>query len=395
MDDIIALRRELHQNPELSGKEFQTAAKIKDFIHSKAMPDQTLTLAGHGLAFIYKGESQGPVILIRCELDALPIQETNNFDHRSFTKGISHKCGHDGHMAILAAVGKHFSTNRPKSGQVILLYQPAEETGEGARAVFEDPVFQDINPDYVFALHNVPGYKPHLIRCKTGCFTPAVTSLAIALKGKTSHAAEPHKGLNPGRAVSHIIQKAQDISDNAPPGSIITLIHILVGEKAYGVSAGDGEIHFTLRGVSNKDLSYLLEGLKTAARSIAHKDNLEINFSEFESFHANMNDEIAVEIIKLAADNCSLEYETMEEPNPWGEDFGYINSNHIGAMFGLGAGEASPALHNPDYDFPDDLIETGSKMFIEITNQIFKEQEDTGQQTMSPQSAKVLSSKGH
>ena len=134
-------RRTLHQYPELSNHEHQTAHRVKD-VFKRFQPDETVSsLGGHGVAFVFNGFKKGPTTLIRCELDALPIEECNDFAHRSVHQGVSHKCGHDGHMAIVTALGEMLSENKPKSGRVILAFQPAEETGEGAINMVNDPSF--------------------------------------------------------------------------------------------------------------------------------------------------------------------------------------------------------------------------------------------------------------
>ena len=151
-------------------------------------------------------------------------------------------------MTMVAGVAKHLSNNRPVQGRVILLHQPAEETGDGAKAVFEDPDFEKIKPDIAFSLHNVPGYEMHQIRCKVGSFTPAVKSMIIKFRGKTAHAAKPETGINPALAIADIIQSNDRVNKSSPEGSVSTLVHTIIGEKAYGISAGYGEVHITMRG---------------------------------------------------------------------------------------------------------------------------------------------------
>ena len=136
-NEITILRKELHQHPEISGEEFETKKRIIAFF-DKLQPDQVVNLGKTGVAFVFNGKTSGKTVMLRCELDALPIQEINTVDYISKTEGKAHLCGHDGHMSILAAAGKHYSKNRPERGRVVLLYQPAEENGEGAKEVLAD-----------------------------------------------------------------------------------------------------------------------------------------------------------------------------------------------------------------------------------------------------------------
>ncbi len=180
---LIQLRRWLHAYPELSGFETKTAAHLIAYIE-KLQPDKIVSnIGGNGFLVLFDSGKPGQSILFRSELDALPIQEVNKFAYRSVTDGISHKCGHDGHATILCGLAEKLAMRRSLSGKVYLLFQPAEETGEGAKLVSDDAKF-DIQPDYVFAFHNIPGYKKGTIVLKEGLFSAAVSSIIIKLIGQ-------------------------------------------------------------------------------------------------------------------------------------------------------------------------------------------------------------------
>ena len=154
--ELISFRRDLHRAPELSGAEVATAAAVQRFLAGG--PDHVIAgLGGTGLAAVYDGAAPGPTVLLRAELDALPITEQSTAAHRSAVPGTAHLCGHDGHMAILCGMGRLLQRARPPRGRVVLLFQPAEETGAGAAAVLDDPRFADLAPDAALALHNLPG----------------------------------------------------------------------------------------------------------------------------------------------------------------------------------------------------------------------------------------------
>ena len=207
LEELIEFRKDLHRNPELSGKEKNTSKKIVDFI-KRFNPDEIITnIAGKGTAFIFKGNKEGKTILFRSELDALPISEQNSFEYKSRVENISHKCGHDGHMTILSGLASILKDEKPGKGKVIIHFQPAEETGEGAKAVLGDKKFSSLNPDYVFALHNLPGFPENTVIIKSGIFASASKGMIIKLRGKTSHASEPEKGISPVSAAASIMQK--------------------------------------------------------------------------------------------------------------------------------------------------------------------------------------------
>jgi amidohydrolase len=369
---LTLLRKELHQYPEVSGKEKETAKKIISFLENYPPDEIKTNLGGHGIAAIYKSGKPGKHVLFRCELDALPIEEINSFDHRSKLKGVSHKCGHDGHMTILCGLAIELHNNRPETGAVILLFQPAEEDGSGAEKVFNDINFT-FKPDFAFALHNLPGFPSHQIVVKEGTFSCAVNSIIIKLKGKTAHAGEPENGVNPALAIASIINQfnghiQSDITKENY--CLLTPIYINMGKKAYGVSAGSGEVHFTVRSDSNIQMKKIEQSLEKVAKTVAEEFKLQSQISWTQHFQANENNEAAVNYIRQSA--AINHFDLMEKENPftWGEDFGLFTQQFPGAMFGLGSGKNTAALHNPDYDFPDEIIATGVAMFYQISKQI-------------------------
>ena len=202
---LVALRRALHQKPEVSGEEQQTAACIVQEVE-RAGADQIWTgLGGHGVALAFNGEQDGPTVMIRCELDGLPIQEVSDVPYRSETQGKGHLCGHDGHMVMVLGVAMALA-KRPKRGRVILLFQPAEETGAGAEAVLADPRWPEIRPDYAFAYHNVPGRPLGQIGLCKGTSNCASRGMKITFTGRTSHAAAPEDGVSPALAMAELMQ---------------------------------------------------------------------------------------------------------------------------------------------------------------------------------------------
>lgn len=373
MEELISLRRELHQNPELSGFEKETAVRIQNYL-SQYPPTKLLTnIGGNGILVIYEGKEKGKTILLRCELDALPIHEINSFEHKSKVENVSHKCGHDGHMAIFCGVAKKIFENPLEKGNVVLLFQPSEENGKGAQAVFDDENFKLIQPDFVFALHNLPGYPKNQIVVKEGTFTCAVNSIIIKLHGKTSHAGEPENGNNPALAISEIIAaflKKKQTNILEKNYCVITPIYIEMGEKAYGVSAGYGEVHFTFRSNKNKLMQQIENELEEIAITIASQYNLKTEISWTENFKANENDKVAVDFIRNAAKKAELKILEKEVPFSFGEDFGLFTQHYKGAMFGLGSGKNAPALHNPDYDFPDEIIISGVSIFTSLIKEV-------------------------
>lgn len=374
MDDLQALRQELHQHPELSGEEHETRKRVRKFL--ERVPEFTLVeIADTGLLAIWKTGKAGPRVLVRAELDALPIKEDGHLSYASKMPGVAHLCGHDGHASILCGLALALQKNPPACGEVVLCFQPAEEIGAGAQKVLNDPVFKDYEPDWVFALHNIPGYPLGSVLAKSGTFTAAVKSLVFRLHGKTAHAGEPEHGINPVWMLAELLPQLQSLEQadaGQPDFRLITPVHLRVGEQAYGVSPGYAELHLTIRSFTNKEMDSLHRALSDLVETLAKTHSLKVEEEVVEPFKANENGEVAVGHIKAAAQHLGLPFVSMQTPFRWGEDFGYLSSRYPGAMFGLGSGENQPALHHPDYDFPDELLKPGVQLFEFILQRILR-----------------------
>lgn len=368
---FIAFRHLLHERPDLSGKEAGTRKLVRTFLEP-FQPDELLELGDTGLVAIYKGKKPGKNILVRTELDALPIEEINTFEYRSKHPGISHKCGHDGHMAIISRLAWLLHRQPLEAGTAYLLFQPAEENGMGAKAVIKDPAFNQLKIDQVIALHNIPGFSAGAILIKEHAFTPSVSSIIVRYSGKTSHAAEPENGICPATAMTQFLSKALEMAVPAKDDTdffLVSPVYMTMGEKSYGVTAGYGEVHLTIRAWEHPYLIKQSKKLESLAHTTGDQFGLKTKVDWTEEFSANNNAPEVVGQIKDAATKLDLSVQQLSHPMKWGEDFGLFTQHYTGAMFGLGAGEDSPALHNPDYDFNDTLIEPGSQVFEHIVRQ--------------------------
>ena len=366
--NIIDLRHEIHQQPEVSNHETETARRIVEFM-TPFHPDKIISLGTTGKAFVFEGEKKGKTIMFRAELDALPIKETNSLEYASKNQNVAHSCGHDGHMAILAGTAQKVTENRPAKGNVVFLFQPAEEVEQGARDVVEDPAFKKINPDYVFALHNIPGERKNKILLKNGTFAAASKGMTVTLTGKTAHAAEPENGISPAKAIAQMIEQLDQLIQNKKLFSdlaLLTIIHIRMGEVSFGTTPGYADVMITLRAFENDDMELLTQKTESIVRHIASEERLSCEISYTEIFPAVVNDEKSVQMLEKAARENGLEYVYLKTPFRWSEDFSYFTQKYKGAYFGLGSGIHQPSLHNSDFDFPDEIIESGVKMFYSI-----------------------------
>ena len=364
--NAIELRKHLHAHPEVSGMEADTASTLLDYLGEHPSRQVVSGVGGYGIMLIYDSQNPGPVILLRGDIDALPIQEEPlGINYASKYKGIAHLCGHDGHTAILAEVARILDTEGIGRGKVILLFQPSEENGEGAHAVLNDEKF-NVKPDYVFALHNIPGREIGSVISRKHTFAYSSTGIVIHFAGRTSHAAEPEKGLSPEAAVIEFLQKLNELREDLTKESILTTTHVRIGERAFGISPGASEVCLTLRSDTTDRVNEIFLQISDLTESIGLKHGLKYSINKTEFFPATMNDPAAEDIIQKAAMNCGMNVIDLKEPYRWSEDFGWFTEKFSGALFGLGSGIEQVPLHHPSYDFPDELISEGAKIFHEI-----------------------------
>ncbi|SHM60109.1 amidohydrolase [Cyclobacterium lianum] len=367
---IIDLRKKLHQKPEISGHEAGTSAMIKAFLEDLAPDEMIENLGPYGLAAVFNGTQDGPTTLIRAELDALPIPEEGNVAHKSLNAGVSHTCGHDGHMAIVCGVAAHLSETRPKKGRVVLIFQPSEETGLGAAQVIESKNYRKIQPDYVFALHNLPGYEKNEIVLKKGAFTAASKGMTIQLKGRTSHAAHPEDGRSPAEAMCKLIVGLEKLPEIIAGFSLVTVIHAQLGEVAFGTTPGNARVMATLRTYENDIMSKLTQHAERLAELVAKESGLDFSISYCEEFEAVVNDPAPWELVNESAKELKLKTKHIRNPFRWSEDFGKFSTLTDSLLFGIGSGKKQPQLHEGHYDFPDEIIPSGVAIFVRVIEKL-------------------------
>jgi len=374
MEELIRLRHELHRNPELSGQERATAKRLRFFL-SRYRPDELYSnIAGEGMAAVFNGNEDGPTILFRCDMDALPIEEKNDVKYKSNVPGVSHVCGHDGHMAIVSGLAVKFSEQPIERGKIILLYQPSEENGEGAKNSIERLRELDLIPNYAIALHNLPKHPFGSVIMGKYTFSAASKGLIINLTGRNSHAAYPERGLNPSVAVAEIIQLLNGLKDNVnfKDFVLITLIHVTVGEVAFGTSPGSATIMATLRAFNDDDMALLSSNAVNASTQIANNHGLEITTSFTDDYPASVCNPELTHLMESVCGETNRLVVYLDTPNRWSEDFAHFTACCPSLIFGLGSGENQPDIHSPDYDFPDSIIMDGVELMETIARKLTK-----------------------
>jgi amidohydrolase len=282
---VVELRRLLHENAELSGHEQRTVGILQGFL-ADSRPDIILRDLGGGAGFavIYHSEGLGPTLVLRSDVDALPIRETRALAHRSRNPEVSHKCGHDGHMAILAGLALRVQPMRLRAGKLVLLFQSAEETGAGALEIINDRGFQDLRPDYIFALHNLPGYPLGQVLIRPGVFTCASRGMIIRLLGASAHAAYPERAVSPTCAFTEILQGLSRLSASSNSLNLVTVVYARLGEIAFGTAPGNAEIMATLRSDNDQPLEQLAREAEALAQRAVLNSGLGLEISWRDNF---------------------------------------------------------------------------------------------------------------
>ncbi|MDG6228516.1 MAG: amidohydrolase [Candidatus Thermoplasmatota archaeon] len=371
LDELIKLRRLLHRYAELSGNEKHTSEIITAQLVKNDPTDIITNLAGgYGVAAVFDSGTSGPTLMIRAELDALPIEERLPKPYKSITQNVSHVCGHDGHMAILIGVSEKLTTNRDRyNGKVIVLFQPAEETAAGAKQLMNDTRFQAFRPDLIIGFHNIPGFSLGEVLIKNKVFSVASKGLIIRLHGETTHAGTPEKGKNPTNALIEVLQIIQHISEEyqqKDTRSFITVIHVNLGEVAFGTSPGDAVVMATLRSPEDSRMEQMSSEILTKTQGIVSTYELKWEHEWVEVFPAVKNDEQGNQEIIKASTEIGVPITYLSEPFRWSEDFSYYQEQYRSVFFGIGSGIHQPSLHTEIYDFPDELIPLATDLCFQI-----------------------------
>jgi hippurate hydrolase len=332
-----------------------------------------------GVVGIVKNGSSSRAVGLRADIDALPMTEHNHFAHASTHQGKMHACGHDGHTAMLLAAAKHLSKNRNFDGTVYLVFQPAEEGGGGAREMIKDGLFEKFPMEAIFGMHNWPGMQVGQFALSPGPMMASSNEFKVTIRGKGAHAALPHNGIDPVPVACQMVQAFQTIvSRNKRPidTAVISVTMIHAGE-ATNVIPDSCEIQGTVRTFSNDVLDLIERRMKTVAESTCAAYEAQCDFQFHRNYPATVNHVAETDFARdLLAEVVGAENVLPYEPTMGSEDFSYflqakpgcyfMIGNGDGAHRELGHGEGPCMLHNPNYDFNDDLIPLGATAWVRL-----------------------------
>jgi amidohydrolase len=375
---IAAIRRDIHAHPELCFEEVRTADVVARQLTEWGIPVHR-GLGKTGVVGIVKNGNSSRAVGLRADMDALPMQEFNTFAHASKNPGRMHACGHDGHVAMLLAAAQHFARNRNFDGTVYLIFQPAEEGGGGAREMMKDGLFEQFPMDAVFGMHNWPGTQVGKFAVSPGPVMASTSEFKITVRGKGSHAALPHLGVDPVPIACQMVQAFQTIiSRNKKPidAGVISVTMIHAGE-ATNVVPDSCELQGTVRTFTVEVLDLIEERMRHIARHVSAAHEAECEFEFARNYPPTINSaaeaEFARQVMVSIVGEANVE---VQEPTMGGEDFAYMLqakpgaycfiANGDGGHRDMGHGAGPCMLHNPSYDFNDELIPLGATYWVRL-----------------------------
>ena len=378
---VTAIRRDIHAHPELCFQEVRTADVI-----AKALTDWGIPihrgLGTTGVVGIVKNGTSSRAVGLRADIDALPMTEHNTFAHASKHVGKMHACGHDGHTAMLLAAAKHLATNRNFDGTVYLVFQPAEEGGGGAREMIKDGLFEQFPMEAMFGAHNWPGIPVGAFAVKPGPMMASSNEFTVTIRGKGSHAALPHLGIDPVPVAAQMVMAFQTIitRNRRPidPGVIsVTMIH--AGE-ATNVVPDSCQMRGTVRTFSMETLDLIEQRMQQVAEHTCAAFGASCEFQFTRNYPPTVNHPAETAFVqRVLADVVGAENIQDFEPTMGAEDFSYFLQAKPGCYFMIGNGDGAHRegghglgpcmLHNPSYDFNDELIPLGATAWVRIAEE--------------------------
>ncbi|KND18054.1 amidohydrolase [Pannonibacter phragmitetus] len=370
-DEIASWRRDFHENPEIMYETVRTAAKVADLLRSFGLDEVVTGIGRTGVVGVIRGKNGGAgrVIGLRADMDALPIAEMTGLPYASKTPGKMHACGHDGHTSMLLGAAKYLAETRNFNGTAVVIFQPAEEGGAGAKAMIDDGLMTRWAIDEVYSLHNLPGLPVGEFAIRKGPIMAATDEFRIAITGRGGHAAKPHETVDPIIVGTQIVSALQTIASRAvnPLDSVVVSVTIFEAGTAFNVIPETATLRGTIRSLTDatrdlaeKRLNEIVNALCTAYGATA-----EIEFRRGYPVTANHDDQtdFAVSVAEEIAGPDRVQKET--EPMMGGEDFSYMLLERPGAYIFAGNGD-SASLHHPRYNFNDGLIPSGSSYFVRL-----------------------------
>ncbi|MDB9974539.1 M20 family metallopeptidase [Candidatus Thioglobus sp.] len=381
-EDMVTWRHHIHKHPELSFKEELTSDYIAAVLEANDI-EMHRGLAVTGIVATIHGKKEGRVIGLRADMDALPIQEKNDFSHKSVHDGKMHACGHDGHSTMLLGAAVHLKENNNFSGTVHFIFQPAEEGGGGGRVMVEEGIFEKFPCEAVYGMHNWPGMAEGQFAVHDTAVMAANETLKISIRGKGGHAAMPDQCVDPVVIGAQIITALQSVVSRnvAPLDAAVVSITMLDAGFVSNVIPNDMNLTGSLRYFSTDVGNEVKAKIKKIVEGISHSMGATATFSSTPNYPATVNTPKHAELCANAAAEVvgSSNVLRNEKPSMGSEDFSFLLNASEGAYIWIGNGlvpedgpEGGCMLHNTEYDFNDEILPLGSSYWVQLVQGILK-----------------------
>jgi amidohydrolase len=368
--DAVAARHHLHQNPELSHQERETAAFVAEKLRALGLDSVQTDVGGYGILAELRGAAGGPTFALRADMDALPIREENELPYASCRPGVMHACGHDGHTAILLGAAAALAQMRERvRGTVRFVFQPAEETVGGARGMCEAGALNGVSA--IVALHGWPGMKVGQIGVRPGPMMASSDTFDIVVRGRGAHAAMPQISIDPVVVAAQIVLALQTLSSRevSPVEPVVVTVAQIHAGTAYNVIPEFAELKGTVRCLSKSLREEMPQRIERIARNLCAAFRAECDFTYRYGTGVTVNDATINALVEQVGRETLGESNVvaLESPSLGAEDFGVFLDYVPGAMFRLGVGAETPPLHTPRYNFGDAAVPRGIELFTRIT----------------------------
>lgn len=370
-DDLVALRRDFHQHPELSFKEDRTARIVSDRLERSGLRVRK-GVGQTGVVGVLEGTKPGRTVMWRADMDALPIQEDNSYSFISENSGVMHACGHDAHTAIGLTVADILAHNRAElPGKVVFVFQPAEELGQGALAMLNDGVFEQEKPEVSLGLHVGSLYPAGQAQVRAGALMAAVDTLELVVRGKGGHAAYPHLCVDPVVVACQIVVALQTlVSREVAPSSpaVITFGTLQAGTKD-NIIPDEAKLTGTLRTFEPELRQYLLQRINEMATAIAKAMRAEASFRTTAGCPAVINDAEVAARVRQSAERAIGAANVIEAtPRMGSEDMSFFLEKVPGCFFNVGIGRSGGPI-TPHHSALFDMDETGLEVGVKVATQ--------------------------
>ena len=374
--ELVAIRHELHRNPELGFEEHATAELVARELERYGVDEIHRGIGRTGVVGVVRGraDTTGRRIGLRADMDALPIREENAFEHRSAKPGLMHACGHDGHTTMLLGAARHLAATRDFDGVAHLIFQPGEEGYAGAQAMIDDGLFERFPCDAVYAMHNWPGLPAGTIAVKPGPMMAAADRVTIHVEGRGGHGAHPYLAVDPIVVSAHIITAAQTIvSRNVSPidSAVVSLCSLQAGNPgAMSVIPREATIVGTVRTFKPETQDLVEARLTELCESVARGFGARATVSYERVYPATVNSHDEALFGQFVAEELVGADKVIRDldPSMGSEDFAFMLLRRPGAYFRIGQGgaEAGCFLHNTKFDFNDGILPLGAALFVRL-----------------------------